>query len=72
MKWTQCVLHMIEDGAAEFIELGPGNVLQGLILKINANVKVSGNSNNIFRRLRFLKKHYLLKREKENKFADNI
>ncbi|NMB49977.1 MAG: ACP S-malonyltransferase, partial [Bacteroidales bacterium] len=42
VKWTQCVLHMIEDGAAEFIELGPGNVLQGLILKINPNIKVSG------------------------------
>ncbi len=42
VKWTQCVLHMIEDGAAEFIELGPGNVLQGLILKINSNAKVSG------------------------------
>lgn len=42
VKWTQSVLHMIEDGAAEFIELGPGSVLQGLILKINPNVTVSG------------------------------
>lgn len=32
--WTQSVRNMAEDGAAEFVELGPGNVLQGLISKI--------------------------------------
>lgn len=38
VKWTQSVLNMINDGAATFVEVGPGNVLQGLIKKINANV----------------------------------
>jgi [acyl-carrier-protein] S-malonyltransferase len=33
---------MIADGATEFVELGPGNVLQGLISKINKEVSVSG------------------------------
>lgn len=32
--WTQSVRNMAADGAAEFVELGPGNVLQGLISKI--------------------------------------
>lgn len=42
VKWTQSVEHMIADGATEFVELGPGNVLQGLIKKINRQVVTSG------------------------------
>lgn len=42
VKWTQSVEQMIADGATEFIELGPGNVLQGLVKKINPNVATSG------------------------------
>ncbi|MBC7383167.1 MAG: ACP S-malonyltransferase [Bacteroidia bacterium] len=34
VRWTQSVEAMIEDGATEFIECGPGNVLQGLVKKI--------------------------------------
>lgn len=42
VKWTQSVLHMVEDGATEFVELGPGTVLQGLISKIHKEAIVSG------------------------------
>lgn len=41
VKWTQSVQQMIADGATEFVELGPGSVLQGLIIKINKEVTVS-------------------------------
>jgi [acyl-carrier-protein] S-malonyltransferase len=34
VKWTHCVQAMIEDGATEFIEVGPGKVLEGLVNKI--------------------------------------
>ena len=35
VKWTQSVQQMIADGASEFVEVGPGKVLQGLVKKIN-------------------------------------
>ncbi len=40
--WTQMVRNMIADGATTFIEVGPGNVLQGLIGKIGQNLTISG------------------------------
>ncbi|MDE5968076.1 MAG: ACP S-malonyltransferase [Muribaculaceae bacterium] len=42
VRWTQSVQNMIADGATEFIELGPGKVLQGLVGKINREVATSG------------------------------
>ncbi|MBP5473515.1 MAG: ACP S-malonyltransferase [Bacteroidales bacterium] len=41
VRWTQSVNNMIADGATEFIESGPGNVLQGLVKKINSTVTTS-------------------------------
>ena len=41
VKWTQSMNKMIEDGCQEFIEIGPGKVLQGLIKKINRDANVS-------------------------------
>lgn len=38
VRWTQSVQQMIADGATEFTEVGPGNVLQGLVRKIDRNV----------------------------------
>ena len=38
VKWTQSVKNMIKDGANEFSEIGPGNVLQGLVKKIDREV----------------------------------
>ncbi|MDX1471495.1 MAG: ACP S-malonyltransferase, partial [Flavobacteriaceae bacterium] len=44
VKWTQSVQQMIEDGATTFIEVGPGNVLQGLVKKINREMETSSAS----------------------------
>lgn len=38
VKWTQSMQQMIADGATTFIEVGPGNVLQGLMRKIDRSV----------------------------------
>ena len=40
VRWTQSVQQMIADGANEFYEFGPGDVLKGLIRKINSDVTV--------------------------------
>jgi [acyl-carrier-protein] S-malonyltransferase len=42
VRWTQSVQAMIADAASDFIEIGPGKVLQGLINKIDKNVSTSG------------------------------
>jgi len=38
VRWTQTVKHMLEDGATSFIEVGPGNVLQGLVKKVDRQI----------------------------------
>jgi [acyl-carrier-protein] S-malonyltransferase len=42
VRWTQLVQAMIADGATKFTEVGPGKVLQGLILKIDKGVEANG------------------------------
>ena len=42
VRWTQTIQNMVADGADEFIEIGPGKVLQGLISKIARGVALSG------------------------------
>jgi [acyl-carrier-protein] S-malonyltransferase len=41
VRWTQTIQNMIADGATHFYECGPGNVLQGLIRKINKDVQAA-------------------------------
>lgn len=44
VRWTQSVQAMIADGASQFTEVGPGKVLQGLILKIDKTMTVGGQN----------------------------
>jgi [acyl-carrier-protein] S-malonyltransferase len=41
VKWTQTVIHMLDDGATLFTEVGPGKVLQGLVKKVNKEVETA-------------------------------
>ena len=42
VRWTRTVQNMVADGATEFVELGPGKTLQGLVSKISKDVTVAG------------------------------
>jgi len=44
VRWAQSVQAMIADGATQFTEVGPGKVLQGLVLKINKEMLTDGIS----------------------------
>lgn len=44
VRWTQIVEKMIADGVSEFTEVGPGNVLQGLVSKVSRDVAVESKS----------------------------
>ena len=41
VRWRESVLYMINNGVNQFIEIGPGKVLSGLIKRIDKNVKIS-------------------------------
>ncbi|HSY61172.1 MAG TPA: ACP S-malonyltransferase [Cytophaga sp.] len=41
VRWTQSVQNMVKDGATNFVECGPGKVLQGLVKKIEAGTEVA-------------------------------
>ena len=44
VRWTQIAKNMIADGVEAFTELGPGNVLQGLIKKVDTNAVVESKA----------------------------
>ena len=44
VRWTQTIEHMVANGASRFTEVGPGNVLQGLVKKIAKDVTTDGIS----------------------------
>ncbi|HEY1025796.1 MAG TPA: ACP S-malonyltransferase [Sphingobacteriaceae bacterium] len=44
VRWTQTVQHMLQDGATSFTEVGPGNVLQGLVKKVDRSTPTESAS----------------------------
>lgn len=45
VRWTQTVQNMLADGAEAFVEVGPGNVLQGLVKKVDRQAQTSSAGN---------------------------
>lgn len=42
VRWTKTMQNMIADGATSWTEIGPGKVLQGLMMKVNRKMETSG------------------------------
>jgi [acyl-carrier-protein] S-malonyltransferase len=47
VRWTQAVERMIADGATSFTEVGPGNVLQGLVKKVDRAMQTSSATSSL-------------------------
>ncbi len=45
VRWRESILNMINKGVSQFIEIGPGKVLSGLVKRINKDVKISSINN---------------------------
>tara|TARA_A100000164_G_C21908293_1_gene774270 strand:- start:934 stop:1860 length:927 start_codon:yes stop_codon:yes gene_type:complete len=45
VRWRESIINMIDNGVDQFIEIGPGKVLSGLVKRINKNVKISSINN---------------------------
>tara|TARA_B100000674_G_C37770172_1_gene882121 strand:- start:723 stop:1037 length:315 start_codon:yes stop_codon:yes gene_type:complete len=45
VRWRESVIYMIRKGVKQFIEIGPGKVLSGLVKRINKDIKVSSINN---------------------------
>ena len=45
VRWRESIINMINYGVNQFIEIGPGKVLSGLVKRIDKNVKISSINN---------------------------
>ena len=45
VRWRESIVNMINSGVNEFIEIGPGKVLAGLVKRIDRNVKITSINN---------------------------
>ena len=45
VRWRESIINMINYGVKQFIEIGPGKVLSGLIKRIDQNVKITSINN---------------------------
>ena len=45
VRWRESIKFMIENGTDQFIEIGPGKVLSGLVKRIDRNIKVNAINN---------------------------